>query len=110
MTPEERADAVAQEWAQNLAAQSPQEALADLTSLIAAQIAAAEADEVDACAKVIEHFARPWIYHRGGMVGALREHEEALRGRLRAALRRRREDRASRPAWRTESVGSEVKS
>lgn len=108
MTPEDRAAAAAQEWAQHLAAQSPQEALAQLTSLIARQIAAAEIDQVDACIDVIEHFAQPWIYHRGGMVGALREHEQALRSRPEPILTRRREASPARPAWREDRVAAEV--
>jgi hypothetical protein len=108
MTPEERATAVAQEWAQRLTAQSPQEALAELTSLIARQIAKAEADEVDACIHVINHFAQPWIYHRRGMVGALLEHQQTLRSRPQPPLSRRRESNRPRPAWRTDSVAAEV--
>ena len=29
--------------------------------------------ETQACIEVIQRFAKPWVYHKGGMVGALRE-------------------------------------
>jgi hypothetical protein len=73
MNPDDRAEAVAQEWAKRLAVPPEAGDVTDLAHLIGEQIASALADEVEACAAVVERHLQSESYPPDGIPKALRD-------------------------------------